>query len=383
MEMEVTNLSNLLDNNSMWQILSYLPVKSLMKFKCVSKSWESLTYDPSFIKLHQSKSHPQLFIMMYKDNCIQVYTPKYDFQGGEALYKVTIPWSQVVILKPINGLFSFIDILNGLSCVYNLGTRQVTPWVSIPDPPQTGSLVTAIPTYGFGFDPSTGKHKILCIWDVTRFGGKVEHIVQVFTSGENEWRTIDELPPVRPFGKAVYANGSLYRRNCGHKLLEPPDIEVILAFDVGTEKFRVIPIQDVIVSSHRNPGVSRRAEYLLEVDGHIALIDRLEKNVVKLWRSDDDYRLKTTEVTWLGQTIVLPFQCSIGERFYFHAVQGTRQIIVKPWEARDVVTLYMYDIDMNTFRDIKIFDLSPSRHPFSYGMFTTPETLLPVPTKED
>ncbi|KAI3841498.1 hypothetical protein MKW92_002839 [Papaver armeniacum] len=284
---------------------------------------------------------------MYKDDCIQVYTPEYDFQGGEALYKLTIPWSQVVIIKPINGLFCFVDILNGLSCVYNLGTRQVTPWVSIPVPPQTGSMVTTIPTYGF-----------------------VEHIVQVFTLGENEWRTIDELPPVKPFGEAVYANGSIYRRNCGHKFCKPADVEVILAFDVGTEKFRVIPIPDVvIVSSHRrNPQVSRRAEYLLEVDGHIALIDRLDKNLVKLWRSDDDYRLKKTEVvTWLGQTILLPFESSIGDRFYFHAVQGTRQIIIKPWEARDVVTLHMYDIDNNTFRDIKIFDLSPSRLPFLPG----------------
>ncbi|KAI3900150.1 hypothetical protein MKW92_026244 [Papaver armeniacum] len=296
---------------------------------------------------------------MYKDDCIQVYTPEYDFQGGEALYKLTIPWSQVVILKPINGLFCFVDILNGLSCVYNLGTRQVTPWVSIPVPPQTGSMVTTIPTYGFSFDPSTGKHKILCIWDVTRFGRKVEHIVQVFTLGENEWRTIDELPPVKPFGEAVYANGSIYRRNCGHKFCKPADVE-----------FRVIPIPDVvIVSSHRrNPQVSQRAEYLLEVDGHIALIDRLDKNLVKLWRSDDDYKLKKTEVvTWLGQTILLPFESSIGDRFYFHAVQGTRQIIIKPWEARDVVTLHMYDIDNNTFRDIKIFDLSPSRLPFLPG----------------
>ncbi|KAI3891905.1 hypothetical protein MKX03_026313 [Papaver bracteatum] len=376
MEMEVTNLSNLLDNNSMWQILSYLPVKSLMKFKCVSKSWESLTYDPSFIKLHQSKSHPQLFIMMYKDNCIQVYTPKYDFQGGEALYKVTIPWSQVVILKPINGLFSFIDILNGLSCVYNLGTRQVTPWVSIPDPSKTMVyIVNAILIYGFSFDPSTGKHKILCIWNVTRYGGKVEHVVQVFTVEENEWRTLDVVLPIRPFGEAVYANGSIYRRNRGDKLLKPPDVEAILAFDVGTENFRVIQIPDVIISSQRDPKVRQRAEYLLEVDGHIAIIDRLDKNVVKLWRSED-------EVTWSGQIIELPFECSIGQPLYFHAVQGTRQIIIKPSGARDFVTLYFYDIDMNSFRDIKIFDLSPSSFPYVYGMFTTPESLLPVEKRE-
>ncbi|KAI3987752.1 hypothetical protein MKX01_028486 [Papaver californicum] len=263
--MEETNLSNLLDNNSMHQILSNLPVKTLIKVKCISKSWESLTYHPYFIKLYRSKSHHQLFIMMYKDDSILVYIPKYEFQGDEAFYKLTIPWSEVVILKPINGLFCFVGILDDLSC--------------------TGTLVTTIPTYGFGFDPSTGKHKILCIWDISRFSRKVEHIVQVVTLWENKWSMIDELPPL-----------SHLEKNCGDKFYKPPDVEVILAFDVGTEKFRVILIQDVIVSSYMNPEDRRRAEYLLELDGHIAVIDRLDKNVVVLRRSDDDYRLKT-EVT--------------------------------------------------------------------------------------
>ncbi|KAI3887474.1 hypothetical protein MKX03_028039 [Papaver bracteatum] len=308
--MEESNLSNRLDNSSMHRILSNLPVKSLMRFRCVSKSWEALTYDPSFIKLHQSKSHPQLFIMMYRDNCIQVYTPKYGFQGGEAIYKMTIPWSQVFILKPVNGLFCFVDSSNGLSRFCNIGTRQVTAWLSIPVPSQT--------------------------------------------SNSKLW----------------------FRRNRGDKLLKPPDVEAILAFDVGTENFRVIPIPDVIISSRRNPKITHRAEYLLEVDGHIAIIDRLDKNVVKLWRSDD-------ELTWSGRIIELPFECSIGQPLYFHAVQGTRQIIIKPSGARDFVTLYFYDIDMNSFRDIKIFDLSPSSFPYVYGTFTTQETLLPVGNKED
>ncbi|KAI3938529.1 hypothetical protein MKX01_030822 [Papaver californicum] len=245
---------------------------------CIQELESLITYDPSFIRLHRSKSHPQLFIMMYKDDSILVYTPKYEFQGGEALYKSTIPWSQVAILKPINGLFCFVDILHGLSCVYSTNYSADFHTTSITD-------------RAFAYCSS-------------------------FYIGENEWKTIDELSPVKPFGKAVYTNGSIYWRNCGDKLCKPPDVEVILAFNVGTEKFRVIPIPDIIVSSHRNPEVCRRAEYLLEVDGHIAVIDKLDKNVVMLWRSDDDYRLKT-ELTWLGQTIKLPFECSFGERFSF------------------------------------------------------------------
>lgn len=33
-------------------ILTYLPVKSLVRFKCVCKPWQSLISDPRFVKLH-------------------------------------------------------------------------------------------------------------------------------------------------------------------------------------------------------------------------------------------------------------------------------------------------------------------------------------------
>ncbi|MCL7031030.1 hypothetical protein MKW94_022743 [Papaver nudicaule] len=381
MEMEDTILSTILDNNSMQQILSNLPVKALMKFKCVSKSWESLTDDQSFIKLHQSKSHLQLLIMMYTDCSIKVYTPKDGFQGGGALHKATIPWSGVSILKPINGLFCFVNVIHASCRIYNLGTRHATPWVSTSVPILRRPFVTQTPAFGFGFDPSTGKHKVLCFWDISNYG-KVDHICEVLTVGENQWRKIDEVPPVRPTGAIVYANGSLYQRNRDDNFFKSPDIEVILAFDVGTEKFRVIPIPDFVIDSYRTSEDSfQLAQYLLEVDGHIALIDRLSDNVAKLWISDDDY-LRQTDVKWVEETIMLPFQWPSGRSIYFHAVQGTKEIICRPLEARDVVTLYIYDRGMKSFRDINIVDLSPSMNPFVYGMFTLYESLLPVQTKE-
>ncbi|MCL7029258.1 hypothetical protein MKW94_009442 [Papaver nudicaule] len=333
MKMEETNLSTILDNNSMHQILSNLPVKTLMKFKCVSKSWESLTHDPSFIKLHQSKSHLQLLIMMYNEYSpkIMVYTPKYGFEGGGALHKATIPWSGVSIHKPINGLFCFVNVTYNASRFYNLGTRQSTPWIYTPVPIVTGPFSTKLPSYGFGFDRLTGKHKLVCIWDLSKGGpgygnmfGKVDHVCQVLTMGEDQWRTINEVPPMRPVGANVYANGSIYMRNRDDNFFKSPDSEVIIAFDFETEKFRIVPIPDFVIDSYKTSEETplRRAEYLLEVDGHIAVIDRLNDYAAKLWISNDDC-MHQTDVKWVEETIVgLPLKWSRSRRIFFEGVKG-------------------------------------------------------------
>ncbi|KAI3971093.1 hypothetical protein MKW92_018478 [Papaver armeniacum] len=359
---------------------------------CISKSWESLIHNPSFIKLHRSKAQLQLLIMIYKVDSIIVYTPKNGFEGGEALYKATIPWSRGVILKHVNGLFCFIDPRRSASCVYNLATQQTTPWTCIPVPSviKPGYEINKTPTYGFGFDPSTGQHKVPCTWVISQHGamtfGKADHICHVFTLGDTQWRKIDEVPPVRPDGISVYANGSIYRRNRDDYFFKEPEVEVIVAFDVGTEKFRVIPIPDFVIASSETPEDSCRHldQLLLEVDGHIALINRISESMVKLWVSDDDCIQKNTDVKWVEETIILPFQWPRGERLHFRAVQGTKQMMIhKAPLARGFIAIYIYDRITKSSREIKIVGLPRLSSPFRYGMFATHETLLPLQNKEN
>ncbi|KAI3867301.1 hypothetical protein MKW98_001735 [Papaver atlanticum] len=238
---------NRLDDNSLEEILINLPVKSLMRFKCSH--------------LSRSKTHPQLLIKTYDDNDSSeiILTPEDGFKGGVALHKVKIPWAKQASMlnQSIDGLFCFVNYSYCLTCIYNLGTRQVTPWAQSCIPIQGDEYVKHKPIYGFGFDPLTNNYKVLRDWEISRHGyeyeemGRVDHICEVFTVGGNRWRKIDEVPPGRlDRFTGVYANGSIYWRN-DEGSFEQQDNEVIVAFGIGTERFRVVEIPNFILAGKK------------------------------------------------------------------------------------------------------------------------------------
>ncbi|KAI3853608.1 hypothetical protein MKW98_025125 [Papaver atlanticum] len=403
-----------------------------MRFKCVSKSWQSFIQGSYFVELHlsRSKTHPQLLITVQNLNCdsLSIFSPEDEFIGGVALQKATVAWSEhAAMLTPIDGLCCFVDYLYGVTCICNLGTRQFTPgaqtsvnlgtpWAQFQTSANRGTrqgepfeepppLVTQKPTYGFGFDPMTKKYKILCVWEICNhaleakyFLGlgtmrpKLEQICEVFTVGENQWRKIDEAPGIRLSGAAVYAKGSIYMRNDGVDLFTPPDNEVVVAFDVGSEKFRVIQIPDFIVGSSGTVkrDSDRRARNLLQIDGHMALMDRVDEYVMKLWISDDSYKEKKMTTNWTEETIWLPSPFQEGHYPRLIPVQGTDEIIIASQipahidpSPRRFVSVYIYNRTMKSSQEIDIAGVSALlTSPYPYGMFIYHESLVPIQDAE-
>ncbi|KAI3969961.1 hypothetical protein MKW92_045560 [Papaver armeniacum] len=339
-------------------ILSRLPVQSLMRFKCVCKHLRYLIEDdPQFIDLHltRSKARPGLF-MNFPAKASRYPFPKVSkgdelvfltadlFQDGHPVAVNTVWKTNSLhydrVLGPVNGLICFIDMSVYAVQMYNVSTREITPWISssvfMNEKIMTNSgkyRVRGGVNYQFGFDPVTKEHKVVFVWKI--LDRNPCQVCEVFTVGDNAWRIIDEVPliPIDGHGLNVHANGSLYwyvkyDAPVNDNPIEYKSAEFLVAFDIRSEKFRTIKIP---------AGVDDFESVcdLLEVDAGIAVLRRRRLcNSFKMWIFDDCDKMENGTTTgsisdklWSVVTITLPFYSD--QPFYFHSIPGTDQILIE------------------------------------------------------
>ncbi|KAI3848110.1 hypothetical protein MKW92_020679 [Papaver armeniacum] len=179
----------------------------------------------------------------------------------------------------------------------------------------------------------------------------------------SSWRKIEAAPPHHFYRtvSSVYVNGSIYwfpnmffegdNRNSG---------DDVVAFDVGSEKFRTIQI-----SKPSDPFLHRC--HLLEVTGCVAILRRNTADTADLWVYEDSdkestYKATTTDSTdknWTKHTITLPVHWVEERDMYFHTAGGADQIILETHlmnsDGRSkAVSVYSYDLKKKFFEEIKI-----------------------------
>ncbi|KAI3941506.1 hypothetical protein MKW92_037910 [Papaver armeniacum] len=402
-----SNSNNIFDINRIFlEVLSRLPMKSLMRFKCVSKHWQfSISQDQGLIDLHFSRSKqtcPDFFIVVprhtevdilqrtmhnsgFKSSTMYGGVREYRYQQSILLGNLfgsgtAPPISSIVrrleqsafyyteILKPVNGLICFVNRCQAAVCILNPSTRESTSWIS-------SSLRTDkkynfskeyergawLPTYFFGFDPATKTHKVVCTWMVREpvdiykpvglgDGIRRTNICEVLTVGENNWRRIEaEVPFSYRVKSSLYANGFIY---WGDQSMGIP--EFLNSFDVASEKFKVTRVPKEIREKCMNPQVHihARVSGLIEVGGKIALSQQWAGNVVKLWICSDDASMGSY-ISWTEMTLELPFQWGNSRSAFFHGVAGADRIIIEsnPSSCRADIkkaSLYSYDLEKKT-----------------------------------
>ncbi|XP_027351270.1 F-box/kelch-repeat protein At3g23880-like [Abrus precatorius] len=239
------------------QILSYIPAKALMRLRCVSKAWNDLVLDPTFVKLHLQRSSKNIHMLYtwkplalegfrccpYAMQSIPVQrlleSPSLAIDGSEIPCEFTnnithvigtcngLVCLRVIVLSPVNDKYGKIYIR-----LWNPATR-ITSHVS---PPLELQLLSV--TLGFGYDDSSDTYKVLALVMVQR---STDRELTVHCLGDKCWRKIASIPTNSMIlqYKGHFLSGTLnwMARHGSRK-------HVIFSFDLRKETYRYFSIPE-------------------------------------------------------------------------------------------------------------------------------------------
>ncbi|XP_028774124.1 F-box/kelch-repeat protein At3g06240-like [Neltuma alba] len=293
-------LSANLPEDLMTEIMARLPVKSLLRFKCVAKSWHALITDPSFINKHLEQSYTisknRCFKLMFQSN---PYTPPsismlsnreeprlvQDFEFPFSEKDLNLRW--ISVCGQCDGIFCLRLYLYRSSrsnddeqrrlILWNPATKEVKV---IPASQHQSKIKGAFDAvFGFGFDPITKDYKIVGFPNRPQ---EQSAAVEVYNLSTNSWRTIDVVAPSFEFYSSSYMNRSYL--NGAHHWLANDDYNIdklIVSFEYSKEVFGIIQLP---------PGanLSRFSNVLSIVDGSLAIFANyfsyaLNEHHVEIW----------------------------------------------------------------------------------------------------
>ncbi|PHT68153.1 hypothetical protein T459_27640 [Capsicum annuum] len=223
------------------EILSRLPIKTLLKFKCVSKSWLALISSPEFVKFHLSlntnnKEYTHHKFLMncrpsynFKDCSYKVlmnYHPTYNFKDCSlsSLYnessteakELDYPMKSYSMHRRVPYGDSIVGSANGLICLvigktkFFLWNPSIRKYQQLPDPKTSVRCFprraygfgydefhdyTPRGPYGFGYDEFHDDYKVVCFSnDVLHDDGSCELEVKIYSLKSDSWRRVDDCP---------------------------------------------------------------------------------------------------------------------------------------------------------------------------------------------
>ncbi|WRX27738.1 F-box domain - like 10 [Theobroma cacao] len=204
-------------------ILCRLPVKTLLRFRCVSKPWGSLIDDSDFVKLHLHQSlKTNTNVKLFLDNCVENNSKAYavDFDLLCNLVQFPRPFTaeankyQSRIFGSCNGLLAVYHRQKGIA-LWNPSTRKCHYLPTLSDDINMDPDILLGCGYdkntilGFGYDVSGNDYKV-----VNMLRSKTQNCfkVMVYSLKANSWKRIKDCPYdiFTNYNDGAYVNGSLH-----------------------------------------------------------------------------------------------------------------------------------------------------------------------------
>ncbi|XP_010999662.1 PREDICTED: putative F-box protein At1g47790 [Populus euphratica] len=346
-------VSQLAKNNMIVaDILSRLPVKTLLRFNSVCKLWHYMI-DSSlgFQALHHDRSQRKpRFLLRWPDFDFRPLEPigcryLYNFIPTDTEGNMFSP-IQVKVQEPVKlvlpGCFGLLCLATETRIyVFNPSTRRL---LALPYDR------SGIAGFGIGYLSSAKRHKIVRLniprQSRTSLNCKLECSVFTLLPEKRglKWRAVREGCPylVDQFCFPAFANETIYWKiDLGqHQALHRHN-DFIVSFKLSDEKFQTIthPADRTDTPRHwRSP--TRHSTQLVELRGHLHMVETLELSHVAIWRLTNPEnsiwsKACTIDISKISPNFVGELQCIKGTEIIFNS--GTRLLLY-------------YDEEKKTFR---------------------------------
>ncbi|KAK2654278.1 hypothetical protein Ddye_014134 [Dipteronia dyeriana] len=225
-------------------ILSRLPVKSLCRLRCVSKSWLALIRDSRFVKMHLTQTQRENLFIETK-NCsfysIDLESITYDVDKVDAVKldfdiegREWNPWNPLLCYS--NGLLCIV--LEKCFWLYNPSTRECKQVKFQGDPKLSLG-------FGFSYVDSIDDYKFVRL----HYLGRI--IVEIYSLRKNSWKSIEhDLSNIMYdfYGTMGFPlNGAIHWEFDNVYNYQNP--RVIVAFDLFEESLKTLSLPNTIVGS--------------------------------------------------------------------------------------------------------------------------------------
>nr|GEY82614.1 hypothetical protein [Tanacetum cinerariifolium] len=241
------------------EIIKRLPVKSLLRFRSISKQWKSFIDNPKFIKnYHVNHASPQHHLLLcYELDTVENYTSVIDNDTfPKQKFPLTAPeslhFNDTFLLNSVNGLFCFYDCYGHV----DPNTKIVVIWnptvrksvgidILVPEERYTKEACIVV---GFGVCPDTSDLKLVKIIDDKIFS---MWVVEVFTLSTRVWKTVYTGPPFKSCYLTwfqVFLDGVIYFLVYDDVfLVHGSRLNSVISFHLKSEKFGEVCLPERLV----------------------------------------------------------------------------------------------------------------------------------------
>ncbi|RDX64035.1 F-box protein CPR30, partial [Mucuna pruriens] len=229
-------------------ILSRLPVKSLLRFRSAAKWWRSLIDSQHFVTVHLRRSlacNTRLILRLEWD----LYET--DFPTVEVAVPLNHPLmcysNNITLLGSCNGLLCISNVADDIA-FWNPFLRQhrILPYLPVPRRPDPDTALLAARVYGFGSNSLARDYKLVRIsYFVDLHHRTFDSQVRLYSLRANAWKTL----PSMPYALCCARTMGVFVAHALHwvvtRKLEPDQPDLIIAFDLDLEIFQELPLPDV------------------------------------------------------------------------------------------------------------------------------------------